>query len=629
MTDEQQELQELQALLADMRELRSDIVEAEVSQAAQIARVLPRHRHSASNLVHYVALRSRDMRGLQARMSAHGLSSLGGIESNVLASIDAALRALVRLAGQTPEPADQTSDRGTRDVLEGARLLAHNAVLLLGDQPKTSPTRIMVTLPSEAATDPTMVRRMVASGMDIARINCAHDEPESWAAMIANIHAAEAALDATCLVSMDLAGPKLRTGPIEAGPAVLRIKPTRNRLGEVVKPALVWLGVRPDGGAAPAVTIVPLEREHDGGGDTWAAQRRVGDKIQLVDARGSRRTMTVVDVQGNGCLVSARKTIYFVPGLELVAGGEGTNTKANGKLSTTRIGRVPAIEQAMIVHPGDSITLTKDLTPAAVSATGNHRIGCSLAAVFDDAKPGERVWLDDGELGGVITAVGSDELTVEVRSAAASGTKLRAEKGINFPDTRLTIPAMTAKDINDLAIVRANAKIVSLSFIRDAQDVRDLLSHLNPVSDSKLGIVLKIETVAGFEALPQVLLEAMRWDRVGIMIARGDLAVEAGFERLAEVQEQILWLCEAAHVPVIWATQVLDTLARTGLPSRAEITDAAVSERAECVMLNKGPYIDNAIEMLAGILARMQDHTHKKRSLMRELRSWDLEPVGE
>ena len=86
--------------------------------------------------------------------------------------------------------------------------------------------------------------------------------------------------------------------------------------------------------------------------------------------------------------------------------------------------------------------------------------------------------------------------------------------------------------------------------------------------------MLKIETVAAFESLPQILLELMRWANVGIMIARGDLAVEAGLERLAEMQEEILWLCEAAHVPVTWATQVLDTLARTGLPSRTEITDA-------------------------------------------------------
>ena len=81
-----------------------------------------------------------------------------------------------------------------------------------------------------------------------------------------------------------------------------------------------------------------------------------------------------------------------------------------------------------------------------------------------------------------------------------------------------------------------------------------------------LGIVLKIETRRGFEHLPELLLAAMAGPAAGVMIARGDLAVECGFERLAEVQEEILWLCEAAHVPVVWATQVLETLAKTGLP---------------------------------------------------------------
>ena len=105
----------------------------------------------------------------------------------------------------------------------------------------------------------------------------------------------------------------------------------------------------------------------------------------------------------------------------------------------------------------------------------------------------------------------------------------------------------------------------------------------------RIGIVLKIETRRGFEELPQVLLAAMRSPVIGVMIARGDLAVECGYERLAELQEEILWVCEAAHVPVIWATQVLENLAKDGMPSRAEITDAAMGERAECVMLNKGP----------------------------------------
>ncbi len=132
-------------------------------------------------------------------------------------------------------------------------------------------------------------------------------------------------------------------------------------------------------------------------------------------------------------------------------------------------------------------------------------------------------------------------------------------------------------------------------------------------------MVLKIETRRGFENLPDMLLTAMQFSCCGVMIARGDLAVECGFDRLAEVQEEILWICEAAHVPVIWATQVLETLARKGIPSRAEITDAAMSHRAECVMLNKGPNVVTALQLLDDILRRMQAHQDKKRSMLRAL----------
>jgi len=119
-----------------------------------------------------------------------------------------------------------------------------------------------------------------------------------------------------------------------------------------------------------------------------------------------------------------------------------------------------------------------------------------------------------------------------------------------------------------------------------------------------------------------MLLAAMTMPSCGVMIARGDLAVECGFERLAEVQEEILWICEAAHMPVIWATQVLENLARTGRPSRAEITDAAMGVRADCVMLNKGPHIELAMHTLDDILRRMQEHQSKKRPLLRALKSW-------
>jgi pyruvate kinase len=160
---------------------------------------------------------------------------------------------------------------------------------------------------------------------------------------------------------------------------------------------------------------------------------------------------------------------------------------------------------------------------------------------------------------------------------------------------------------------------VSLSFINDKKDVRELLNQIKKYKKNNIGLVLKIETRSGFMNLPSILFEAMKHHKVGVMIARGDLAVEIGFERLAEVQEEILWLCEAAHIPVIWATQVLENLAKTGLPSRAEVTDAAMSGRAEAVMLNKGPFIHKAVGSLVNILKRMNTHQNKKRSLLKAL----------
>ena len=153
-----------------------------------------------------------------------------------------------------------------------------------------------------------------------------------------------------------------------------------------------------------------------------------------------------------------------------------------------------------------------------------------------------------------------------------------------------------------------HADIVALSFVNCPADVELLRQHLAQLTNRELPIVLKIEMKRGFDQLPALLLSAMQAGSCGVMIARGDLAVECGFERLAEVQEEMLWLCEAAHVPVVWATQVLESLASGGLPSRAEITDAAMGDRAECVMLNKGPRMGEAGQKLGDILQRMQAH---------------------
>ena len=182
--------------------------------------------------------------------------------------------------------------------------------------------------------------------------------------------------------------------------------------------------------------------------------------------------------------------------------------------------------------------------------------------------------------------------------------------------------ALTDKDIADLSTAVEIADVVEMSFVQDPCDVVRLHDELTRFGGDRLGVVPKIETRRAFERLPQLPLTAMRRPRVGVMIARGDLAVEVGYARLAELQEEILWLCEAAHLPVIWATEVLEQLAKSGLPSRAEVSVAAMGERAECVMLNKGPHIDEAIEVLDDILSRLAEHDYKKNALLRQLHSW-------
>lgn len=249
------------------------------------------------------------------------------------------------------------------------------------------------------------------------------------------------------------------------------------------------------------------------------------------------------------------------------------------------------------------------------------RIPCSLPEAFAATRRGHRVWLDDGKPGARVESVSRDSIKLRITTAAAKGAKLRAGKGINLPDAVLDIDLLGPHSEDALSFAAECADIVGLSFVSRAHDVERVHEYLDERARPEVGLILKIETQHAFEQLPALLLQALRGDRpAGVMIARGDLAVECGYERLAEVQEEILWLCQAAHLPVIWATEVLDRLAKTGRPSRAEITDAARGVQAECVMLNKGPHIVEAISVLDDILRRMERHQRKKRPLLPALR---------
>jgi pyruvate kinase len=573
------------------------------------------YRDSARNLLHYLVLRRRDLRPLQLRLAAFGLSSLGRAEPHVLATVDAVLEVLHRLAGRPwqPAPGEKPVDFAT-----GRRLLAEHTHSLFGPSTPGRGVRIMVTMPSEAADDYSLVHNLLRQGMDCMRINCAHDGPATWLRMIEHLRRAEKSLERSCHVMMDLAGPKLRTGPLRPGPAVVKIRPRRDVYGRVTAPARVWLTSEPARHPAPSPADASLPVPA-----AWLAGLHTGDRLKLTDARDADRAFTVVDVTDRGCWAEATKTTYVVPGTVL----RGPRDSARGGDGEAAVGALPPAENAISLREDDLLLLTRDLKPGrpATHDSGGRlltpaAIGCTIPEVFEDVRSGEAVWFDDGKIGGVVEKVEPQQALVRITHARPGGDKLRADKGINLPDSNLQLAALTAKDLADLSFVAEHADVIQMSFANSARDVESLQEHLARLGSRQPAVVLKIETRRGFENLPSMLLTAMRAPCCGVMIARGDLAVECGFERLAEVQEEVLWICEAAHIPVIWATQVLETLAKEGMPSRAEITDAAMGHRAECVMLNKGPHVLSAVRVLDDILRRMQAHQAKKRAMLRELR---------
>jgi pyruvate kinase len=449
-----------------------------------------RFRAGAENLAQYLALRHHDLSRLQPCLSAYGLSSLGRSEARVLTALDALLASLGRLSGlAAPEypPLLLVSD--------GERALREEQDHILGHDPEGSKTLIMVTLPTEAASDPELVRRLMTAGANCVRINCAHDDPKVWAEMIGVVRSVAKALARDCRVLMDIAGPKCRIETVH-GPEKIRL--------------------------------------------------RRGETFSLV------------------------KEAHEIAGAaEIVA------------------------------------TIT-------------------FPEILDSLAVGEEVSIDDGKIAARVVSVESGVVNLKVFRVPAKGARLKPQKGVNFPNAELQLPPLGKDDLAALDFVAEHADLIGFSFVQRPADValldRELISR-RPGRPPQ-PIVLKIETRLGVQNLPQLIVEAAGRRPLAVMIARGDLAVELGFGRLSEMQEEILWLCDAAHVPVIWATQVLDSFVSDGAPTRAEATDAAMSQRAECVMLNKGPYLVEAVIFLKDVLKRMDRHQSKKSARFGPLHSW-------
>ena len=482
----------LDELAATVAELRSTVAEAADAAVAAWAPSIerPAFLASAHNLAAYLALRRRDLRPLQVELMGLGLSSLGRLEGRVLANLDAVAAALDHLRG-VPAAARVSRER----FWQGQQTLVCNTNAVFGRRAAPRRVRIIVTLPSEAADDPALPRGLLAAGADVCRINCAHDNPDAWARMAANVRAAAAGSGRDARILMDLAGPKVRTGAVR----------------------------RAEGHGR-------LQR-----GDTFLLHRPT-------------------EVPVSGCAMA-----------------------------------------------------------------------CAVPEALDRLAPGHRVFIDDGKLAALVETVTAAGVVLRVTRVGPKGFKPRPEKGLNFPDSTLPVPALGEKDLADLPHVLALADLVGFSFVQHADDIEALqaaMAELRPQDWSTLPLVAKIETPRAIAQLPQIIVAAAGRQPMAVMIARGDLAVEIGFERLAEMQEELMWLAEAAHVPVIWATQVLEQLVRKGLPSRGEMTDAAMAVRAEAVMLNKGPHVLEGVHALDRMLTRMADHQDKKTPKLRALAAW-------
>jgi pyruvate kinase len=491
-------------LLRRVRTLRAAVhAEAEQTLASWQPRIdrqsfLP----SARNLAHYLALRTRDLRPLQAELVPWGLSSLGHAEARVLPNLDAVIATLSAIDDDRAAAAHRPS---RADHLDGEHRLIANTDELFGPLEGERRIRIMVTMAPETATDYTAIQGLIARGMDCARINCAHDDASVWEKIAAHVRTAAAEHSRSCRVLMDLSGPRLRIDAVR--------------------------------GPTP--------------------ERRV--------------------------------------------------------------------------QPGEHVRLVRRLPdpPNADTGTGEpdipFQIACPVVAVFDRLRAGHRVFVDGGKIDMEVETVLPDSAILRVTRTGPKGGKLSPEKGLNFPDTSLAIGALTDEDRTALDFVATHADIIGYSFVQSAGDVAALQHELRarlPMGHALPALIAKIETRRALEALPEIIVQAAGRQPFGIMIARGDLGVELGYERLAEIQEEMLWIAEAAHIPVVWATDVLERLVTKGTPSRAEMTDAAMGQRAECVMLNKGPHVARGVDVLDDILTRMQSHQRKKSEQLRELRVW-------
>lgn len=608
---------------------------------------------SHDNLLCYLALREHDISDLQVRLDEQGLSSLGMIEGHVLESIEHILKFFGILPikknsnykhnKNNKNTTASNSDLCRINYSNATQLLSKRSQLLFGSPSKGRRTNIMVTLDSSDIYRYELIGQLLENGMDIARINCAHNTDREWKLIIESIRFAQEQLvqqgkinGDRCMILMDLGGPKIRTGSMQLELRPLRIsvpKDTHTRATSFVEGFLDSEANNTElinlEGASPSSFVIAISKSFGSSGELGSL--KIGQKLNFRDASDERlQTLTVLErISHTRLRVGLGHTAFLNEGTRLECCDNKNNNYNNNenddKCSFT-VRDIKALPVELKVETGDTLRLYKDNTRLGHIADrseldGGHKpagISCTHPEILDQVKVGHRVFIDDGRIGAIVRSSNKEYLDLEITSPKGTIADIRPNKGMNFPDSAVKLPALTPQDLRNLEFVVKYADMVGLSFVHRPEDIYGLHKALSRLGHADLGIVAKIETADSIHNLAKIVIAGLQLPKFAILIARGDLAVEVGFENLAFVQEDILCLCEAAHIPVILATQILESLAESGTRNRAEITDAIIGQRAECVMLNNGVHIIDAVKTLAQLLTTEERHQIKKHRLFRE-----------
>jgi pyruvate kinase len=387
---------DLESLWQQLQRIRERAEALEARFEPELQQVHPNFAASARNLLHYFALRQYDIGELQERLSELGLSSLGRAEHHVLASIHAVQHALLRLCSD--DAAD--SDAGHLPFPPGEKRLQLHARALLGEPPAERAVPIMVTLPTAAADDYDYVRGLMSAGMDLARINCAHDTQEAWLGMIRNVRMASDKLGRPCRIMMDLGGPKFRTGQLQPGPKVSRLRPRRDALGQVLAPRRVRCVPDDEPWTGTKSAVVPVPRRS-------IELAEIGDLLRFKDTRGRRRKLEVVLKDNKGLVLELYKTAYIGTDLSF-----RLVSRTTGEELEFRFGELPPVEQPIMLHVGDPLILTRDGAPGAPAVldkddrvTTPARVSCRPVEIFEQVAINDPVSLDDGRIEGIVEEV--------------------------------------------------------------------------------------------------------------------------------------------------------------------------------------------------------------------------------